>query len=219
MLQREGGKKNFTLIELLVVIAIIAILAGMLLPALNSARDKAKMIYCANNQKQIGLSIISYSDDNRFMPPVVYTPVSAIYRWTRLLLPYFSGKEYGNVSAANDIKRMMNFICPADRVVRLNTVPKPCSYALNFEVQSGDLSGTKPSVSYAIIRRPSETILTGERWDPNNDINNGLGGDASRCGDFHGKLSNYLMADGHVAQLRRTETAANSGYLWKFVKN
>ena len=83
---KNSNKRIFTLIELLVVIAIIAILAGMLLPALNSAREKARASDCVGNLRQLGTMIFSYTDDNNgYIIPFGRAAGSSASYWSRTL--------------------------------------------------------------------------------------------------------------------------------------
>ena len=198
-------KRRFTLIELLVVIAIIAILASMLLPALNQARDRAKLVKCLGQVREVGSSLILYTDANRgYYPPynLVSNTGNGLW-WANLLVdgkllapPQWRDKNWGGVKSG--ILR-----CPAMRDIAWFGGIGP----------AGTVAKYGASTIVAKVRKPSETVVVGDTpssgdsaelnlYAPNPPgyfYNNG------RVIDRHGGSTNIGFADGHAISINDAE--------------
>jgi prepilin-type N-terminal cleavage/methylation domain-containing protein/prepilin-type processing-associated H-X9-DG protein len=222
----SAPRRGFTLVELLVVIGIIALLLSILLPALNKAREQARMVKCASNMRQIYYAVRMYCDANKGrlpIPPRVenltfagtdrlaywMTTIPGVYDYEHgALWPYLSQSTLGRQAAFN---------CPTDedsyRPVRRGSMLDAAAYARNFTYSfNAQLRGTidpspftKPNgMSEQQIVHPADKVLICEEEWPNDGCcfywNGSMFGNNQDdiMSRRHVKKSNQGFADGHI---------------------
>lgn len=204
----------FTLIELMVTFSVVALLAGLLVPALHHGKKKSTTVRCGEQLRQLGLAMTMYADNHNGLLPAAHSVVpwtsNNPVAWTRPLLPY-----YGTTNV---------LCCPEfSRVHRQS----PFNYFMGSRAAFVDSHGQPACLQWNRVQLPSQYILSGDAnfpfeagdADPDNYTQDTLFGTNSPA---HLGRVNILFGDGHTAAAQAFEPGnmtysyTQAGMEWRF---